>query len=250
MNSVKAIGFDLFNTLITIDPGAMPEAFNRLAASLKESGLLPEKDSFKKAYRESALRFMAETKVDGRETHNRFWISEALNTLGQRISPDDESIARAVDAYFSTFYDYYRLIPGTEEMLERISLNYRVGLLSNFTHAPAVMRLLELTGLAPFFDITLVSGAIGFRKPHPMVFQMLVERLDVEKDYILYVGDDLGPDVMGAQKAGIRPVWMTYVQDHKLPVLPGLGSGPDNLPGSSVPRVSDWNDLLALLGRI
>jgi len=250
MDHVKAIGFDLFNTLITADPGAMAEAFHRLLASLGESGLLPEKESFKKAYRDSALHFIAETKANGKETHNRFWISAALNTLGHPISPDDVCIAMAVDAYFSTFYDYCRPIPGTIEMLGKLKGNYRLGLLSNFTHAPAVEHLLELMGLAPFFDIVLVSGAIGFRKPHPMVFEMLVEKLNVGKDHILYVGDDPEPDVFGAKQAGLRPVWMTYVQDHKLPVLPGYPSSQDEIPGPPVPRVSDWPEFLTLLGRI
>ena len=249
MCPVKAIGFDLFNTLITADPGAMAEASHRLLASLGESGLCPEKDGFKKAYRTSALHFLAETKASGRETHNRFWISAALNNLGYAVSPDDGSISKAVEAYFSTFFDYCRLIPGTIEMLGRLKGIYRLGLLSNFTHAPAVEHLLEIMGLAPFFDTVLVSGAIGFRKPHPIVFEMLIKKLSVGKDFILYVGDDPEPDVLGAQKAGIRPVWMTYVKDHKLPVLPGYGSDQDKNPDPSVPRVSDWNDLLTLLGQ-
>ncbi|MBA4394752.1 MAG: hypothetical protein C0407_14475, partial [Desulfobacca sp.] len=101
MDQVEAIGFDFFNTLITVEPPAMGEAFGRLTASLKANGLLFESEIFLKAHKEAAIRFIKETKVDGRETHNRFWISTALTTLGHSISPDAPLIAEAVTAYFS-----------------------------------------------------------------------------------------------------------------------------------------------------
>lgn len=247
MNQVKAIGFDLFNTLITADPGALMEAMQRLTGSLTESGFRLEPESFRKAYREAAVRFVNETKLDGKETHNRFWISAALNALGHDVSPEDPAISRAVEAYFSTFLDYCRIIPGTAEMLSELQGTYRLGLLSNFTHGPAVKGLLEHLELDTFFDTVLVSGEIGYRKPHPLVFEMLVENLGFEKQCILYVGDSLDPDVLGAIQSGLRPVWMTYVQDHHLPVFPAVNPEQDETLSQEVLRVSDWNAFLSLL---
>jgi hypothetical protein len=43
---------------------------------------------------------------------------------------------------------------------------------------------------------------------------------------------------------------MTYVRDHHLPVVPGLGSGEAPQPIPSVPRISDWQDLVLLLQQI
>ena len=191
MNEIKAIGFDFFNTLMTIDPAALGESWQRLTVSLKESGLRVDPDPFRQAYREAALRFVAESKSTGRETHNRFWISAALAALGQEVDPDDAVISKAVEAYFSTFFDYCRLIPKTIEMLGQLEGKYRLGILSNFTHGPTVDRLLDQLGLTPFFATVLVSGKIGYRKPHPLVFEMLVKNLGFEKQQILYVGDSL-----------------------------------------------------------
>jgi putative hydrolase of the HAD superfamily len=161
MNNIKAIGFDLFNTLITADPEALGEAMQRLTGSLEKSGFKIEMDLFRKAHREAAIRFVAESRSNGKETHNRFWISAALTSLGQKVSPDDPPISRGVEAYFSAFFDYCRLIPGTLEMLGQLQGHYRLGLLSNFTHAPAVEGLLLRLGLASFFETVLVSGEIG-----------------------------------------------------------------------------------------
>jgi putative hydrolase of the HAD superfamily len=247
MGNVKAIGFDFFNTLITVESAAMSEAVGRLTTCLKESGLLFDSEVFLKAHKEAAIRFIKETKVDGRETHNRFWISTALTSLGQPVLPDDPLIDKAVKAYFSAFFDYCHLIPGTIEMLEKLKRSYRLGLLSNFTHAPAARDLIEWMGLTSYFDPVLISGEIGFRKPHPIVFEMLVEQLGVERQNILYVGDDPDPDIIGAQQAGLRPIWMTYVKDHHLPVVPGYIKRQEEILDQQVPRVSHWEELLCLL---
>jgi putative hydrolase of the HAD superfamily len=247
MNHIKAIGFDLFNTLITADPGALGEAMQRLTASLEENGFRFEPEPFRKAYREAALRFVTESKAQGKETHNRFWISAALTSLGQNIEPDDVVISKGVEAYFSAFFDYCRLIPKTIEMLGRLQGSYRLGLLSNFTHGPAVAGLLDRMGLTPFFETVLVSGNIGYRKPHPLVFEMLVRNLGVEKHQVLYVGDSLDPDVLGATQSGLRPVWMTYVLDNHLPSIPVPVTESDEIISRGVPRVSDWEAFLSLL---
>jgi FMN phosphatase YigB (HAD superfamily) len=134
-------------------------------------------------------------------------------------------------------------------MLEKLKGVYRLGLLSNFTHAPAAKDLLELMGLTPYFDPIIISGEIGYRKPHPIVFESLVEKLGVERERILYVGDDPDPDIIGALQAGLRPIWMTYVKDHHLPVVPGyISKEPKDFSYQQVPRISRWEDFLSLLG--
>ena len=77
MNHISAIGFDLFNTLITVEPQTLIDAIERLIQGLKKGGLHLDEESFKKAYRESAISFIEEAKQNGLETHNRFWISSA-----------------------------------------------------------------------------------------------------------------------------------------------------------------------------
>jgi len=82
-------------------------------------------------------------------------------------------------------------------------------LLSNFTDAPAALRLIDHLGISHFFDVVLISGELGYRKPHPLVFRRLIEELRVEKDRLIFIGDDLESDIRGAQEAGLIPVWMT-----------------------------------------
>jgi putative hydrolase of the HAD superfamily len=249
MSQIKAIGFDLFNTLLTVDPSALDEGLDRLTASLAMSGFKAEKTSFKDSYRESALKCMHETRRDGRETHNRFWISAALLNQGYKVEPDDHRIAEAVNAYFSAFMGSCQLIPGTMDMLETLKGTYRLGLLSNFTHPPALWEIINSLGLATRFTTILISGELGYRKPHPLVFQELVRKLGVKKDQMLYIGDDPEPDIDGARQSGIKPVWFTYVRDKKIPLAPSITGTVFQEPLGDFVRISEWADLLCLLDK-
>ncbi len=247
MQPVSAIGFDLFNTLITVERHGLDEALIRLTRSLRTGGVPVAPDAFKAAHRKAALRFIEEARKDGKETHNRFWISAALRDMGYDIPPDDPRIAAAIDAYFSAFLDLCRPIPGTAEMLTALGDRYRIGLLSNFTHGPAARRIIERVGLGSYFPVMVISGEFGFRKPHPAVFRELVRRMGVPAEEMLYVGDDPDSDIAGAYGAGIRPVWSRYVRDRKIPFAPGIGSEQGDRPGRDVPAISEWDDLLSLL---
>jgi len=249
MDHIKAIGFDLFNTLIMAESGALDEAMRRLMRGLAENGVCPESQPFQQAYREAAIGFIRQAVKDGIETHNRFWISAALKGMGYAIEPDDPRISFAVESYFSAFFDYCHPIPGTLTMLETLRGSYRLGLLSNFTHAPAALKLIDLLGLAGFFEVALISGEMGFRKPHPLVFDKLAGSLGVDGGEMLYVGDDPEADIGGAISAGIQPVWFTYARDRKSPLPLGATSDPSEIPAPDIPSISSWGELLALLHR-
>jgi putative hydrolase of the HAD superfamily len=247
-NTIKAVGFDLFNTLITVDPSARQESMRRLTEGLKAVGLQVDRDAFTRAHREAVIRYLEATRVDGRETHNRFWISAALNTLGYEVLPDDPRIAPVVDAYFSAYIEASRLIPGTREMLGLLKRRYRLGLLSNFTHTPAATAVMLRHALSPYFDVVLISGEVGYRKPHPLVFQLLVDRLGVARQEIAFVGDDADADIEGAQTAGLRAIWTTYVHDQSMPSDSAAMMRSTDEPPAPVPRISEWEDLIVLLG--
>ena len=247
MKQITAIGFDLFNTLVTVNPDALPVATSGLVRHLENNGFSIEVEPFIAAYRAAAFRFLEESRQNGIETHNSIWISAALESQGQTAPPDDPRIWEAVDIYFSAFYEKGRRIPGTRDMLNALKKDYPLVLLSNFTHGPAVREILDRLSLTPFFDAVLVSGDLGHRKPFPFVFDKLVEELGRPREQILFIGDDPEADIGGALQAGLHPAWMTYVRDRNLPFLSHTQSQKAIMPQVQVPRISTWDDLLTLL---
>jgi len=49
MNHIRAIGFDLFNTLVIAEPHTLDEAMRRLVSSLRQSGFVLEMNHLKRA---------------------------------------------------------------------------------------------------------------------------------------------------------------------------------------------------------
>ena len=247
MNQIKAIGFDLFNTLIYADSPTLDEALLRLVQSLNRDGLDLDPGLFKSAHEKAAGGHIQQARQSGRETHNRFWISSALQDCGFTIPPDDPIISRAVENYFSAFPENCHLIPGTLEMLAVLQNHYQLGLLSNFTHSPAALAIIDTLELRPFFHTLLISGELGWRKPHAHVFNELTRKMGFKAAEMIYIGDDPEPDIMGAQKAGLNPVWMTFVHDHPVSTSPRLLPSSSIAVDQNIPKVSSWEEFLHLL---
>ena len=95
--------------------------------------------------------------------------------------------------------------PGTAEALEKLTAQgLKLGVLSNtFVHKSSLERHLEQEGLLKFFPVRLYSYEFPWRKPNVKIFREAARRIDVEPAKIMFVGDLIGKDVVGALAAGM-----------------------------------------------
>jgi putative hydrolase of the HAD superfamily len=66
----------------------------------------------------------------------------------------------------------------------------------------------ESAGLADTVDVLISSAWVGARKPHPRIYAHTLERLGVDADDAVFVGDTWSCDVDGPRAAGIRAVYL------------------------------------------
>jgi 2-haloalkanoic acid dehalogenase type II len=66
--------------------------------------------------------------------------------------------------------------------------------------------LLQKNGLA--FDHVITSESVRAYKPRARIFEVALDRLRVEPEQVVHVGDSLTADVEGAARLGIRTVWV------------------------------------------
>jgi putative hydrolase of the HAD superfamily len=91
------------------------------------------------------------------------------------------------------------------EALARLqAAGIRLGVVSNSDGR--VEQALEAAGLRQYFDVVIDSALVGVEKPDPRIFQAALDRLGVEPDQALYVGDLYQVDVVGARAAGIDAI--------------------------------------------
>ena len=76
----------------------------------------------------------------------------------------------------------------------------KLGLLSDF---PPELKL-ENLNLHGFWDTVLCSECIGALKPDPAPFLELVKKLEIPAERLLYVGNSVEYDIIGAKRTGIK----------------------------------------------
>ncbi len=67
---------------------------------------------------------------------------------------------------------------------------------------------LRVLGIESRFDAVVISGEVGVAKPDSSVFGLALDMLDVEREHVWHVGDNLMTDVAGAKAAGLTAVWL------------------------------------------
>lgn len=82
-----------------------------------------------------------------------------------------------------------------------------IGVVSNAAYRPKLMReQMEALDLLPHVDATTFSSEVGFRKPHPAIYQDALAKLAVPAEAALFVGDRVKEDVRGPQRLGMKAV--------------------------------------------
>lgn len=92
------------------------------------------------------------------------------------------------------------VVPALDGLAER---GWTHVILSN--HVPELPDLIRATGLSPHFARVFNSAEMGYEKPHPRVFEQVLESYHGAKACWM-VGDSYQADVLGAEAAGIPAV--------------------------------------------
>jgi len=61
--------------------------------------------------------------------------------------------------------------------------------------------------IGKYISQVIVSEEVGAYKPDPLIFTTLLDRLGLDANDVIMVGDSIGNDIKGAINAGIRSVW-------------------------------------------
>jgi len=94
--------------------------------------------------------------------------------------------------------------PGTARFLERLSRSLPVGLVSNYPCGKAIRRSLEKIGILAYLNPVVISGEVGYVKPHRTPFLAALEGLRVPPETVLFVGDRWDADMIGARDVGMK----------------------------------------------
>jgi pyrimidine 5'-nucleotidase len=153
------------------------------------------------------------------------------------IQLSDADADAVASAYRAGYLPSWRAIDGAADLVARVRAGARVGVISNNLREETRDKLV-FCRLAPFVDVLVVSGDEGISKPDPRIFHIALERLGVTADAAVMFGDSWAADIVGAARAGIRPVWFN----------PRRAPRPADLPAvTEVFSLTPPEDVLAVL---
>ena len=167
---------------------------------------LPETDDFQDAVDQAMRATWAEAKTDWLIPSFGQVLCLVLKELG--LDTDRIDIDEVLRRYDWGPVPGVALYPDTHRVLSSLRENgYKIGLLTN-SFMPMWMRDVELDafGLTPYLDARLTSGDIGYLKPHPVIFETILEMLDASPERSVFVGDWPQYDIAGANAAGMISV--------------------------------------------
>ena len=123
---------------------------------------------------------------------NNCFSEEKMNTiLKKRIHCKEEAFEHL----------HIEIIPMLKALKEKGIL---IGLISNCFSEEAMV--IKKSVLYPFFDAFCLSFEEGLQKPDPAIFERCIEKLGVEADECLYVGDGGSYELEAARALGMQAV--------------------------------------------
>jgi HAD superfamily hydrolase (TIGR01509 family) len=209
---VRAILFDYGHTLVDFrrTEEALQEAYAQIRARIEAVAYMevPELLDLIERVARGVDRLVAQSYEERRmeELDMLQLFRETLSGVGFDL-PDDV-IDHIVQLDHSAYSHSITVEPEMLDVLRGLrESGYRMGLISNVTLLPALMRAdLEALGILPLLDASVFSSEVGVRKPEPRIFHAGLERLGGRPGETVFVGDRLIDDASGAQAVGMRAV--------------------------------------------
>jgi len=201
---IKAIFFDVGGTLCW------------------SSDNINKKPSFKKTLSGFTHKSLADFDI---KKQDYLWkLSDSKKKLVVRLCKDlkiddCETLYKKLSAYSYKVYLYKDVKPS----LKRLSINYRLGLLSNTTMWTDFDH--NKLGIDNYVEISILSCRIGMVKPDVKIFNYAKKAVKLDAQELLYVGDNIEHDIKPALRASWKAVLLCRdksIRNSPVPIISNL----------------------------
>jgi putative hydrolase of the HAD superfamily len=200
--SYDAVLFDAGGVLVLPDP-------TKVIAALAHLGVSPDPEHHVRGhYHGMRAVYEHSVEVDHWPAFNRAYGAEV--GIAEELLAEADAIIN--EMALSDPWLWSHVNPGAVELLAALrGRGVPVGVVSNAGgHVEEVLAGLGVcqVGPGPGVEVAVVvdSTIVGVEKPDPRIFRFALDAIGVRPDRVLYVGDTVRNDVMGARAAGLHPL--------------------------------------------
>lgn len=150
--------------------------------------------------------------VADNEWRLRIDAGESSETCIRELQQRQPEYAEAIELYRSKWREMLTdEVPGMRELLHQLStVNYQLYGLTNWS-MESFPEAREHFGILQMIDRYVVSGAEGYVKPDPRLFQVLLDRYGLRAEECIFI-DDNPDNVAAARNMGMRGIVFTNAE--------------------------------------
>ncbi|MFX0184800.1 MAG: TIGR02253 family HAD-type hydrolase [Candidatus Hodarchaeota archaeon] len=192
---IKAIAFDIDGTLLNTKLLVERSRLNAIKAMI-EAGLHISNVS------EAYMKLLNIIQKYGPNYNHHF--ERFLEELSVEVNP--KLVAAAIVAYHDTKRAYLKPDPDVLPTLIKLkTFGIKLAIISNGLSVKQWEKLIRL-GIHHFFDTVIISEEVGVEKPNQKIFQTALEKMRLKPNEMIYIGDNIETDIIGANSVGIISV--------------------------------------------
>ncbi len=192
---IKGILLDIDNTLYSYDEChkiAMESVKSKLQSTIDISDL-----DFKDIYNKNRKRVNVDLNNQAASHSRLIYFQKVVEEIFGKS--DLALILELEKAYWDSFLDNMELLENVYEFLEKCQKEkVKICIITDLTAEIQIKKLLKLN-ISSFIDFLVTSEEAGVEKPHPYIFKLCLEKLKLNHDEVLVVGDNLKKDILGAE---------------------------------------------------
>lgn len=130
---------------------------------------------------------------------------EILHILGVKNYSQDD-LQEIIQAHWRPYIQNVRVRRDAKKLLKYLKkMEFNLGIVANIWGG-GINPVLERLGLQKFFDTTVASIDVGFKKPNPKIFHLALDHLKLNPKEVIMVGDNPRTDIQGAHDLGMVTV--------------------------------------------
>ena len=204
---IDSVLFDCWGTLLKapnlMELGATAKIFPRM---LSMQGHPVDYEAFREAYLVVSKRQNEIANLNWEESDHEERLRDTLKAIGFQHEDLNGVVSRLWETYLLEWpkdsVPYEETMPLLDYLMDR----YKLGLVTNFVDGPTARNVIEKYRFDEIFDVIVVSGEEGYRKPKRMLFDKALSGLKSQPEYSVMIGDTLIADVVGPKEIGMKAI--------------------------------------------
>ncbi|KAM4041918.1 N-acylneuraminate-9-phosphatase isoform 1-T2 [Anomaloglossus baeobatrachus] len=207
LNGIKAVFFDLDNTLIDTS-GASRKAIAEVLKLLVDKSQFSEEEA-QLICNNFQTKLLFENYDSSIMTMDDLRVSYFETSMGEIRSGDYKELAEQCYNLWKTCrLQMLTIAESTKNMLSELRKSATLVLLTN-GQRQVQREKIEACGISPYFDAVVVGGEHAEEKPAPSIFLHCCDLVQVKPQDCVMVGDSLDTDILGGLNAGLKAtIWL------------------------------------------